>query len=208
LTDVTLYADSSAGAPKITMKLYSSAPVGTIVHLQLGLKSIDNYPAGIHSEYSAITTVKNAWQNLTFTFSLFPIGSLVSATNIDKVVILFNPNTASRDTMYFDDLIGPQLINFVGVPEHNAVSSFSLHQNSPNPAKESTHIDFQLNSSGMVSLTLYDLLGNSVSSLLEQNMKEGAYSIPFETATIPNGIYFYVLKKEGDSRTVKMIVSK
>jgi hypothetical protein len=74
--------------------------------------------------------------------------------------------------------------------------------------KETTKINFQLNSAGPVSLKIYDMVGNPVASLIEQNMKAGIYTIPFQTGEIPDGIYFYVLKKEGTSRSMKMIVSK
>ena len=208
LADVTPYMDNSSTAPKIKMKVYSSGPVGTVVQLQLGIKSVDVYPEGIHSEYIAVSTVQNAWEELTFNFLQATPGSLVSAINIDKVVILFNPNSSARDTMYFDDLIGPPLIDYAGIHENTVSASLKLYQNSPNPAKEITHIDFQLSTPGKVSLKLYDILGNSIASLLDQNMKAGNYSMPVETASIPNGIYFYVLTKEGDSRSIKMVVSK
>jgi hypothetical protein len=86
--------------------------------------------------------------------------------------------------------------------------SFSLFQNYPNPAKEFTRIKFQLNTSGQVSLKLFDMLGNPVSTLIDQQMVTGTYSIPVETDNFPNGIYFYVFKKENVTQTMKMVVSK
>jgi hypothetical protein len=208
LTDVSTYADSSIGAPKIKMKLYSTAPVGTVVQLQLGIKNVDNYPAGVNSEYIAMTTVQNAWELVTFNYFQSPSGSLAASTQIDKVVILFHPGSNSRDTIYFDDLTGPSLITTAGIQQLNDMPLFKLSQNNPNPAKESTNINFQLNSSGSVSLEIYDMLGNQISSLINQNMKAGNYSVPVETSTMPDGIYFYVLRKDGFSKTTRMIISK
>ena len=194
LEDVTAYAINNTQAPKITMKVYTTAPVGTVVQVQLGLKSNDTYPSGVHSEYTASTTVQNVWESLTFNYFQSPIGSLVLPTQINKIVVLLQPNTTSQDTMYFDDLMGPALaINTTGVPEVAVLSNLKLY---PNPAKDNTHISFQLSKSGAVSLELFDLLGNSISSLIDQDMKAGSHSIPIETSTIPNGIYFYVLKRE------------
>jgi hypothetical protein len=99
LTDVTSYADSSSGAPKITLKLYSTAPIGTVIQLQLGIKNVDNYPAGINSEYMAMTTAQNAWELITFDYFQSPTGSLALSNQIDKIVILFHPNSSSRDTI-------------------------------------------------------------------------------------------------------------
>jgi hypothetical protein len=209
LHDVTLYASNSPLTPKMTIKLYSSAPIGTLVQLQLGSKSDDNYPSGIHSEYQTFTTAQNAWQNLFFDYYQSPAGSLVSATQVNKVVLLYNPEFAGQDTIYFDDLTGPELLSNVPVvPDAGILPAMKLYQNAPNPVKENTHINFQINSAGFVSLELFDMLGNSVSSLLNQNMKAGSYSIPVATENIPNGIYFYMLKTENGSRSKKMIISK
>jgi hypothetical protein len=207
LVDISPYANGGISAMKITMKLYTTAPVGTMIQLQLGSSSIPSYPAGVHSEYMAITTAQNAWQNVTFNFSQITPGGTVSPTNIDKIVMLFRPNSNTSDTVYFDDLTGPSIAP-VSVPVIESGPPFRLFQNNPNPAKEITHINFQLNNSGGVSLKLYDMLGNPVATLLDQNMRSGTYSIPVDTEGYPNGIYFYVLKKDGTSRSMKMIVSK
>lgn len=208
LVDVTPYADSSAQSPKIRIKLYSGAPVGTEIQLQLGTKSIDTYPEGTHSSYAGITTVQNAWEVVTFYYYESPVGSLVSPTNIDKIILLFDPLSTTRDTIYFDDLTGPPLINPSSIPMIDASTSFRLSQNSPNPAKQNTVISFQLSTPGLVSLELFDMLGNLVSTILSQEMKAGVHAIPLETGTVPNGIYFYVLKKDGFSQTKRMVVSK
>lgn len=209
LSDITPYADNNIQAPKIKMKLYSSAPPSTPVQLQFGLKGVDNYPAGVHSEYVALTSVQNAWQEITFNYFQSPQGSLVQPTEIDKVVILFNPNTHNRDTVYFDDLSGPELFDTGVLETETYVAPLKLYQNIPNPVKETTHIHFKLNSGGPVSLKIYDLLGNSVLSVLENsNMTSGNHSIPVLTSAIPNGLYFYILKKDGYSQAMRMLVSR
>jgi hypothetical protein len=207
LRDISNFESASMSAPKIMMKIYSTAPVGSQITLQLGSTSIDAYPAGVRSEYIAYTSVKNAWQDLQFSFYQVTPGGTVTPTNIDKLVFLFRPETYSSDTLYFDNLKGPTL-SPVGVPTIESMPGFKLYQNSPNPVKDNTHINFIINSPGEVSLKLYDMLGNPVSSLLEENLKAGSYSIPVVTDNIPNGIYFYVLKKEGSSKSMKMIISK
>jgi hypothetical protein len=208
LVDVSNYASGAITAPKITMKVYSTAPVGSQIQLQLGASAVTSYPAGVHSEYIAVTTAQNAWQNISFNFSQVTPGGTIHPSYIDKIVLLFRPNSNTADTFYFDNLTGPAIAP-VSVLTHEAPPPFRLFQNTPNPAKELTHINFQLNTPGEVSLRLFDMLGNPIASLIDQNsMKAGSYSIPVETAGIPNGIYFYVLKKEGTTRSMKMIVSK
>lgn len=211
LIDVTPYANNASNTPKIKMKLYSAAPVGTIVQLQLGIKSVDNYPAGVHSEYISATTTQNAWQNITFNYFQSPTGSLALPTDINKIIILFRPNSTTRDTIYFDDLMGPELLSMsadIDEPGITAGNSITLYQNIPNPAKEYTNISFESNSSGTVSLEIYDLLGKSVYSYYEEKMNIGKHNITVETENIPNGIYFYVLKQEGILQSKRMIIAK
>ncbi len=209
LIDVSPYADLSSQAPKIQMKVYTSAPIGTQILLQLGIRSINDYPAGVHSEYAAATTVKNAWELVTFYYYNSPGGSYALPNKIDKIVILFNPNSNNRDTIFFDDITGPELnYNTSGIPYNESMPPAKLSQNNPNPAKQNTVISFQINTAGEVSLELFDMLGNSVSTILNQEMKAGSYSIPIETAAIPDGIYFYVLKMDGYSQTRRLVISK
>jgi len=203
--DVSPYAGNAISSPKIKIKIYSTAPVGTNIQLQLGTRSNFNFPAGIHSVYSANTKVSREWEEVTFNY-LMP-GGFNNGSEINKIVILFNPNSHSRDTVYFDDPTGPATIP-VSIPENENVAPFRLFQNKPNPAKDYTNIKLQVNSPGHVSLKLYDILGKSVSTLLDQNMQEGSYSIPIETSDLPDGIYFYVLKKEGITQTKRMVISK
>lgn len=205
LVDISQYALNTPQAPKLKMKLYSTAPVGTLVQIQLGLKSIDNYPAGTHSIYLTATTVQNVWENLTFDYLFSPVGSYATTDNIDKIALLFHPNSSDRDTIYFDDLMGPELIP-ASISQMDDLPAFKLYQNTPNPATVNTKINFQLNSPGLVSLKIVDLVGHTISTLIEENMKAGNYSIPIETSGIPDGLYFYVLKKDGVSRARKMIV--
>jgi hypothetical protein len=131
-----------------------------------------------------------------------------SSTTVDKMVLLFNPGFNTTDTLMVDDIMGPPVLVVSNVASHEG-ASLKLFQNSPNPVKGNTNIGFQLNSSGNISLKLYDMLGNPVKSLVDQQyMKPGSYSIPVNTDDIHSGIYFYVLKKDGVERSMKMIVSK
>jgi len=123
------------------MKLYSSAPVGTTIQLQLGTKSDNSYPAGIYSESVATTSVQNAWELITFSYFQSPSGSLASAANVDKMVVLFHPNSHTRDAFYFDDLTCSALTTGMANPQIEPASLKS--QNVLNPTKENTYKKMQ-----------------------------------------------------------------
>jgi hypothetical protein len=112
LTGLEEYATYLGNPKKLKIKVYTAAPAGTLVEVLLGSKRGNNdYPAGTHSQYQAYTTVSNAWEELEFKFSQIPQGSETSASEIDQIVLLFNPNSTNSDTYYFDDLSGPPVSN-------------------------------------------------------------------------------------------------
>lgn len=105
LDDGTQYA-SATPVYVLKMELYSTAPAGTQVQLQLANQAAwGAYPLGIHSYYTATTTVANQWQTLTFTYagSPDPAGG-VYQNNLDRAVFLFNPNSYTNHIYYFDNL--------------------------------------------------------------------------------------------------------
>jgi hypothetical protein len=111
LVDVSPYATHYGVPPKLKMKIYTSAPVGTLVEILLGSKNRNNeYPAGTNSQYQAHTTKTNQWEELTFTFSQIPEGSETNTTQVDQVTLLFNPNSSTSDVYYFDEIKGPGLL--------------------------------------------------------------------------------------------------
>jgi len=126
LVDVSAYATHEGNPPKLKMKIYTTAPPGTLVEILLGSKRSNDYPAGTNSQYQAYTTVSNAWEELNFTFSQIPMGSETSTTQVDQVVLLFNPNSSTSDKYYFDDITGPALVQWppqqIAKPEKEKVS--------------------------------------------------------------------------------------
>mgnify|MGYP006204290685 CR=1 FL=1 len=114
LTGVEKYATYEGVPPRIKMKVYTTAPAGTLVEVLLGSKRGNNdYPAGTHSQYQAYTSTNNEWEELEFKFSQIPQGSETTADEIDQIVLLFNPNSSTSDAYYFDELTGPGLGNEV-----------------------------------------------------------------------------------------------
>jgi hypothetical protein len=91
-----------------------------------------------------------------------------------------------------------------------APDKFSLAQNYPNPFNPSTKIEFNLPESGNVTLTIYNILGKEVASLMNEKKNAGSYSVTFNPRPdkISSGIYFYVLKFKGMQLSHKMIFLK
>lgn len=206
LIDVSHYSTYMGTAEKIKMKIFTTAPVGTSIELQLGAKEFDDYPQGIHSQYQAITTIQHAWEDVTFNFSQILDGSLVAQTEIDKLILLFSPNTNRGDIYYFDDLTGPDLIPASG-DLYLIENEFDLKQNFPNPAMDNTTIEYNLISSGtQVSLKLFDKLGKEIFNLVDQKQVTGSYRIILNTENLKGGIYFYSLTIDQVMISKKIII--
>ncbi|MBC7695349.1 MAG: hypothetical protein H7141_07895 [Burkholderiales bacterium] len=110
LTGVNEYATYLGIPPKLKIKVFTTAPAGTLVEILLGSKNGNNdYPAGTNSQFQCYTTKTNAWEYLEFKFSQVPQGSETSFEQIDQVTLLFNPNSSTSDSYYFDEITGPGL---------------------------------------------------------------------------------------------------
>ena len=86
---------------------------------------------------------------------------------------------------------------------------YLLEQNFPNPFNPSTLIRFNLVESGMVNLKVYNLLGQDVAILINNEYhNSGSYEINFDASNLPSGIYFYRISVNEFSASKKMIFVK
>jgi photosystem II stability/assembly factor-like uncharacterized protein len=83
---------------------------------------------------------------------------------------------------------------------------FSLSQNYPNPFNPTTIIHYQLKTKGHVQLTIYDITGQEVKKLVNQNQNTGEYSVNFNAGNFASGIYIYRLKTDSFEQSRKMIL--
>ncbi|MFA6440326.1 MAG: T9SS type A sorting domain-containing protein, partial [Bacteriovoracaceae bacterium] len=92
--------------------------------------------------------------------------------------------------------------------ESSLPKEFALHQNYPNPFNPATMISFSLPTSQMVTLTVFDLLGKEVSTLIHEIQSPGTYNISFDGSNLVSGIYFYRLRAGTYVETKKLILMK
>jgi len=87
-------------------------------------------------------------------------------------------------------------------------TEFALSQNFPNPFNPSTQIKFKIAKTGMTTLKVYDLMGREVSTLVNESMNAGSYTVSFDAAHLASGTYIYVLESGGYRFANKMILLK
>jgi hypothetical protein len=72
-------------------------------------------------------------------------------------------------------------------------TQFSLQQNYPNPFNPSTTITYQIPTSSFISLKVYNVLGNEITTLVNEEKKSGSYKLTWDAGGITSGVYFYRL---------------
>jgi hypothetical protein len=85
---------------------------------------------------------------------------------------------------------------------------FSLSQNYPNPFNPSTKIEYALPADGKVSMTVYDINGKLISTLVNDYKTAGYYTAEFNASGLSSGVYFYSINFNGMSKVMKMTVLK
>jgi photosystem II stability/assembly factor-like uncharacterized protein len=102
----------------------------------------------------------------------------------------------------------------VNLDENNLpILNYALDQNYPNPFNPSTTISFEIPEIGFVTLKIYDVLGNEIATIVNEEKQAGKYEIKFfldqnYSPDITSGIYFYQLKTRSFIQTKKMILIK
>jgi hypothetical protein len=92
----------------------------------------------------------------------------------------------------------------------NSPDDYILAQNYPNPFNPSTKINYEIKSSGFVTLKVFDLLGKEVATLVNEKQNAGSYAVDFNSTefNLPSGIYFYTLNAGEFKETRKMVLVK
>ncbi|MCK9212403.1 MAG: alpha-amylase family glycosyl hydrolase [Ignavibacteriaceae bacterium] len=93
-----------------------------------------------------------------------------------------------------------------GINDYKQFTTFKLEQNYPNPFNPVTNINFELPSSGLVKLSVYNLLGEEIKTLINGFMEEGMHNVKFDAKDLNSGVYLYKLQSGGYTQTRKMIV--
>ncbi len=98
--------------------------------------------------------------------------------------------------------------------EYTPPKEFVLNQNYPNPFNPTTTIKYSipeiatLNATTVVSLKIYDILGQEVATLVNKNQKAGNYEVVFNASNLTSGTYFYRITAGDFSKTMKLILLK
>jgi N-acetylneuraminic acid mutarotase len=182
--------------------------VDSLIYILGGSDNPNNLPASNVWEYNTATDTFRE-------VSPMPLG-LMHATSgeVNRKIYNFGgfetaivfPFIASSRTFEYN----PQNDPLVAIEkwDTNLPGAFSLHQNYPNPFNPSTNIKFTLPKSEKVKIEIFNLLGEKIEALLNEQMPAGSHEVEFKAINLPSGVYLYRIKAGEYSETKKMIHMK
>ena len=202
--------------------------IGVVLPEQLTLIDTLNYgDVNIGESSSEELTIYNPTGNnliidsLNFTNYVFssnanlPID--ITANDSATIIINFQPvtveNYLSRLTLYTNNGMYAQVVAGVGkspsgVFIEEPLFSFSLSQNYPNPFNPNTSIKYQIPEISFVTIKVYDVLGNEIATVVNEEKPAGSYEVEFDANELASGIYFYKIQAGSFVETKKMVLMK
>ncbi len=115
-------------------------------------------------------------------------------------------NGVYGQNVHFDGRLG--IVTSVGDERYSKPSSLKLHQNYPNPFNPSTIISYDLPEAAHVSLTVHDLVGRQIATLVDVVQEEGRHSVEFLPQRLASGVFLYTLKVGGFVKSGKMVLMR
>ena len=128
-------------------------------------------------------------------------------TSIQSGFIVITSNALSSPDTIIVEGKGSSIVSVKD--EKNVPDDYKLNQNYPNPFNPTTNITFEIPKQSRVKIILYNITGQEISILLNENKKAGYYSIPFYSSNLSSGVYFYrMTTDEGYTAVKKLIIIK
>jgi len=136
---------------------------------------------------------------------------LQSASNFGLFSIFFTDSEVGYAVGKFGTILKTTSggVSFVEGEEIDEIpTSYNLSQNYPNPFNPTTSIQYAVSSMQFVSIKVYDVLGNEITTLVNEEKPTGIYEVEFNTLDLPSGIYFYKIQAGNFIETKKMVLMK
>jgi hypothetical protein len=188
---------SGLGTPDplpVELSSFSATTIGKEVKLSWNTATeINNY--GFEIERSALSAERQSWEKIGFVNGNGNSNSPKDYSFVDD----FGGKPAYRTGRYSYRL---KQIDNDGQFEYsktievdiNDVKKFELSQNYPNPFNPTTTIQFQLPTTGMVKLTLYNILGQEIKTLVNEVKDAGTHTLNFDASDLNSGVYVYKIE--------------
>jgi len=159
----------------------------------------ENIFAGSSPGLYASTITGNNWVNVGRSLPEFPVLSMY----VNDSNIYVGMQRGGIWSVPLSEVTAIKQPTWTTVP-----SSFRLLQNYPNPFNPTTTISYQLSAVTQVNLSVYDILGRRVETMVNAKQNAGSYNVTFDANRLASGVYFYRLEAGAFSQTKKLMVIK
>ena len=148
------------------------------------------------------------WNNFTVynnhNSGLIGDNQMVHSTRVDNKGYKYFCTNDGGVSIYKGDLV----LGIENIPDGTTVSDFKLFQNYPNPFNPTTKISYSIPQNSFVELKVFNLLGQEIATLVNQEKPAGNYEVNFNASNLPSGVYIYKMNAGSDVQTRKMILLK
>lgn len=185
----------------VELSSFSASVIGNSVNLTWVTASETN-----NQGFEVQRAVNGNWKSLGFVNGKGTTVDVSTYSYIDKNVTSGKTYNYRLKQVDFDGSYTFYNLNsevVIGAP-----TEFSLEQNYPNPFNPETKINFSLPVSGNVKLSVYNLLGQEVATLVNGFKQAGSHTVNFEAKGLQSGMYFYKLETASFTQTRKMTLLK
>lgn len=186
-------------------------PTGVAWDATTGLPVV-NWPPTLNLSYTNATLQKAGTDGLPLgDLNWWPTQKATYLANRTQIVAALRDSIAKAKALYVPGKPTP-LITPAGtaVAENDLANpvEFSLGQNYPNPFNPTTTIEYSVGQAGRVTVELFNMMGQKVSTLVNELKTGGTYKLTVDGRELPSGVYFYSIRTAGLSQTKKMILMK
>ncbi|MBI5727147.1 MAG: T9SS type A sorting domain-containing protein, partial [Ignavibacteriales bacterium] len=172
----------------------------------VGFNSVDGYPKDMSFKFPAVNSFD--WTPYSFDFT---VPNTPDAKALEIRLHIYSRFTG---TVYFDDLQITNLSIVSGTQYADAIpTNFTVFQNYPNPFNPSTRISYSIPTATNVTIKVYDMLGNEVITLLNEEQTQGMHTMNWngvnaQGSKVATGTYIYSVKAGNQQTHKKMILLK
>jgi parallel beta-helix repeat protein len=151
-------------------------------------------------------TISPSWLSVDHTTGM--IEGTPNASNVGDTTVTVSVDDGHAGTDEQTFTLRIDFPNDVNMDANPVPKTYALLQNFPNPFNPSTTIRFELPFSGLVTLKIYDVLGNEIVTLVNEELSADKHETVFNSTRFSSGIYFYQLKAGSFIQTKKMLLIK
>ncbi len=187
----------------VELSSFTANVIGSNVQLKWRTQTeVNNY--GFDIERKENNNHNSQWQKLTFIQGNGNSNSPKDYSFIDKDV---KPGKYSYRLKQIDNDGRFEYFNTADV-NLSSINEFELVQNYPNPFNPTTTISFNLPEASNVKLTVSNILGQEIKTLVNEHKEAGVHSVEFNASDLPSGFYIYRIEAGKYVQTRKMLLVK